>query len=119
MSASSSQTGGNLPDKSKMTSEELLDYLTGLSNEEKIQELASLFFTIGEIALFIDMDEESLRSKIKYEKQSKESIAYRKGVMSTNIKLRFDTRRFAIAGNPQAEEEMKQYYTRQKLAENA
>ncbi|MBP9994071.1 MAG: hypothetical protein KBT67_03895 [bacterium] len=102
-----------------MTSEQFLESLTGLSEQEKISELSSLFFTISEIALFLDFNEEEFRRQVLFEKDSWMSKAYYKGIMRTTIKMRFDTRRFALAGSPQAEEEMRQFLTRQKLEEDA
>lgn len=104
---------------SKMKSEDFLKNLLELSDEGKIFMLASLFYKISEIALFLDKDEEEFRNKVLYETDSVESKAYRKGVMVTSIKLRFDTARFAFGGNPQADEEMRQYFTRLKLDEDA
>ncbi len=102
-----------------MTSEEFLQNLTALSDEEKVSELSSLFFTISEIAVFLDINEEDFRQKVLFEKDSWQSKAYYKGIMRTTIRMRYDTRRFALAGSPQAEEEMKQFLTRQKLEEDA
>lgn len=102
-----------------MTSEEFLQNLIALSDEEKVSELSSLFFTISEIAVFLDINEEDFRQKVLFEKDSWQSKAYYKGIMRTTIRMRYDTRRFALAGSPQAEEEMKQFLTRQKLEEDA
>ncbi len=93
--------------------------LSELSNEVKIRKLASLFFTISEIAVFCDLDPDELRREIVDNPGSYTAKAYRKGVMDSQIRLRYDTSQFAFAGNPQAEEEMKTFLTRQKLDENA
>lgn len=102
-----------------MTSEDFLKQLSESSERCQIATLASLYFTISDIALYCDRDADELRRKINYEPDSMESKAYRQGVLITSIKLRFDTCRFALAGNPQAEEEMKAFLSRQKLDENA
>lgn len=102
-----------------MTSDVFLQKLTESSEEVQIMTLASMFFKIEDIALFIDRDEEEFRQLVLYKKSSPESKAYRRGVMQMTVKLRYETARFAIAGNPQAEDEMRQYYTRQKIDENA
>jgi len=105
--------------KSNQTSEEFLQELSELSDEVKVRKLASLFFSITDIAVYLDRDPEQLRQEIKYDPDSWFAKAYKKGVMDTTIQLRYDTHRFALAGNPQAEEEMKSHYARLKLDENA
>lgn len=106
-------------DKSETTSEKFLKNLSELTVEKKVEELAALFFTITEIALYIDMDAEQLRNIIVYEKESEISKAYNKGKLQTRILLRFDSRDFALKGSPQALQEMKEYLADQQIDEDA
>lgn len=106
-------------DKSETTSEKFLKSLSELTVEKKVEELAALFFTITEIALYIDMDAEQLRNIIVYEKESEISKAYNKGKLQTRILLRFDSRDFALKGSPQALQEMKEYLADQQIDEDA
>lgn len=93
--------------------------LTELSLECQVEEMAALLFTITEIALFIGMDEEELRSEITCDSSSPLSKAYRRGQQRTKIKLRFDSLNYALHGSPQALNEMKEYLADQYIDENA
>lgn len=103
--------------KSKQTSEQFLQTLLELNIEAKVEEMAALFFSINEIALFIDRDEEELREEIVFNTISPLSIAYRRGKLRTKIKLRHDTLNFALMGSPIAVDDMKKYLTEQTINE--
>lgn len=98
-------------------SELYLENLAGLSEEDQVRELASLFFTPREIADFIGIDADKFISDLQFEPDNNMVKAYRKGVAETKIKLRFDTKRFALAGSPDAANSMKDYLSKQQLSE--
>lgn len=77
-----------------------------------IEELSSLFSTIDEIALMIEVNKEELRREIR-NKYSEGSKRYFKGKLETQIKLRKQTKLFAEKGSPQAEQTMKLLYEQQ------
>lgn len=78
----------------------------------QVEELSSLFSSIDEIALMIDVSSEELRREIR-NKHSDVSKKYFKGKLETQIKLRKQTKLFAEKGSPQAEQTMKQLYEQQ------
>lgn len=86
---------------------------------EVVEELASRFFSISKIALFIGMNPEELRAIVMYDEGNTLARAYWKGKMKTEIVLRFDTLNFATHGSPQAVAEMKDYLAEQQIDENA
>ena len=100
-------------------SEQFFNQLSELTVEKQVEELSSLFFTISEIALFIGEDAETLRSVIMFNKDSEISKAYNRGKLRTRILLRFDSRKFALSGSPQAVQEMREYLSDQNIDENA
>lgn len=102
-----------------MTSEEFFENLAGLDKDEKVFELASLFMEIKDIAYFIGMDPEELASLVKLHPENELSIAYHRGQLATKIKLRFDARRYAISGSPEANKEMLTHLSEQITSENA
>jgi hypothetical protein len=102
-----------------MTSEEFFRELSGLSVADKVKELAGLYFSIEDIAVIIEMEPDELRRIIRYDQQSPLTRAYRAGSLETQIKLRYDTRLFAMKGSPQAETDMHTFLMHQKEAENA
>ncbi|MCR5037886.1 MAG: hypothetical protein K6A94_00915 [Bacteroidales bacterium] len=87
--------------------------------ENKVEELAALYFSIPDIALFIGVGTEELRNIIAFEEANPIHIAYKRGKLRTSIRLRFDTARFAMAGNPQASQDMKEYLAQQIMEEDA
>ena len=113
------QTDQQNLNKSPETSEEFLQALIESPVEKRVEELAALFFTIAEIALFIGMDEEDLRTEITYDTDSPISQAYYRGKLRTKIQLRFDSRNYALHGSPQAIQEMREYLSDQNIDENA
>ncbi|MDR1554220.1 MAG: hypothetical protein LBS69_12300 [Prevotellaceae bacterium] len=88
------------------------------SNIELIEEYASLFFTIDEIAMLLNADAQELRREIKAHKTDA-AKAYYRGKLRTQIELRKQTLEFAKKGSPQAETAMIDYLKRQNLSENA
>lgn len=78
-----------------------------------------MFFSIAEIALFVCMDEENLRTEITCDTDSAISQAYYRGKLRTKIRLRFDSLNFALHGSPQAVQEMREYLSDQNIDENA
>lgn len=104
--------------ESKPTSEQLYEKLIQSSDTEKVETLASLFFTTKQIAAFIGMPHDQFLKTLNYEPDDPLTVAYHQGKMKTEILLRFDTKLFAIAGNPQALEDMKNYLIKQNISEH-
>ena len=100
-------------------SEQFFDSLSGLDKDQKVFELAALFMKVQDIAFFIGMNPEELASIIKLHPENPLSIAYHRGQMKTVIMLRFDARRFAVSGSPDANKEMLMHLSEQKHSENA
>ena len=119
MNATMEQTDQEKSNKLPETSEQFLKRLTESPVEDRVEELAALFFTIAEIALFIGMDEEDLRTEITCDTDSSISQAYYRGKLRTKIMLRFDSRNYALHGSPQAVQEMREYLSDQNIDENA
>lgn len=103
--------------QSKTTSDLFLEDLIKSSKEEQVYKLASLFFTPEDIAFFVGLNPEEFKRRIKFSPEDSLVIAYRKGVMETEIKLRFDTHRYALSGSPEAINNMKDYLSKQKISE--
>ena len=104
--------------KSPPTSRESYDRLTESSDEEKVETLAALFFTTAQIAAFVGMTKETLTRTLQDEPESPITKAYRRGKMRTEILLRMDTARFALAGSPEAMRDMKEHLIRQNISED-
>lgn len=85
-----------------------------LTNEQlkEIEELSSLFCSIDEIALLISVREGDLRREIR-NKNSDAARYYFRGKLTTQVRLRRQTKLFAEKGSPQAEQTMKQLYEKQ------
>ena len=81
--------------------------------------MASLFMKVDEIAFFIGKDPDELSRIIRLHPENPLSIAYHRGQMRTVIMLRFDARRYAVAGSPDANKEMLQHLSEQKVSEHA
>lgn len=103
--------------QSKTTSDLFLEDLIKSSKEDQVYKLASLFFTPEDIAFFVGLNSEEFKRRIKFSPEDGLVIAYRKGVMETEIKLRFDTHRYALSGSPEAINSMKDYLSKQKISE--
>lgn len=99
-------------------SEKFYDDLTKLDKDQKIFELAALFFEIKDIAYFIGMDPEELASLVKLHPEHEYSIAYHRGQLKTKIILRFDARRYAVSGSPDANKEMLAHLIEQQTGED-
>ena len=113
------QTDQQNSNKSPETSEQFLKRLTESSLETQVEELAALFFSIREIALFTGLDEDKLRSSITGIAATPLSKAYYRGQQRTAIRLRFDELNYALHGSPQAAQEMKEHLFDQIIKENA
>lgn len=72
---------------------------------DKITDLASIFMTISDIALIMDVDEQELRSDIA--SQSCARIAYRRGKAMSKEELLRQEMKLAKTGAPQALENTK------------
>lgn len=105
-------------DKSKQTSEALYNQLIESSDAEKVEKMASLFFTAKQIAAFIGMKHSEFLRIINCDSENPIAKAYHQGKMKTEIMLRFDSLKFAMSGSPQALEEMKGLLIKQNLSEN-
>jgi hypothetical protein len=95
-----------------------LEILQELSEPELVEELASLFLTVQEIEDILSFDRDYLRLEIQ-NPNSDFGRAYRRGVARTKIQLRFDTRKFAVLGSPQAMKDMLDNLSDQIMSENA
>lgn len=102
----------------KQTSEQLYETLIKSSKAEKVETLASLFFTTKQIAAFVGIPHEDFVRTLNHNPDDPLAIAYHHGKMKTEILLRFDTKKFAIAGSPQALEDMKAFLLKQNISEH-
>ena len=89
---------------------------TEVSILDQVEEYASLFFTIDEIALLIDRDPVDLRREIRYGK-SELARRYQKGKLSTMLEMRRVMVQFAKKGSPQAEMILKEYHQKMEGSE--
>lgn len=81
-----------------------------------IEEYASLYLTISEISILLDLNEEELRREVRGGKTDR-AKAYLKGKLQTELELRKSTKQFAEKGSPQAESLMNEYAIKQRLNE--
>lgn len=100
-------------------SEKFFDKLSGLDKDQKVFELSALFMTVQDIAYFIGMNPDELATLIKLHPENELSIAYHRGQQKTKIQLRYDIRRYAESGSPDAIKEMLLYLAEQTNSENA
>lgn len=89
-----------------------------MSDAEKVETLASLFFTTQQIAAFIGKPIEDFKRILKYKPDDPLTIGYNRGKMQTEVMLRFDTKCFALAGSPEALKDMKEYLLKQNISEH-
>lgn len=82
----------------------------------KIEDLASLFLTVKEIAFECKIDESELRREIRGGKSIR-AIAYFRGKLKTKIAMRRQILNFAESGSPQSEILMNEYESEQKTNE--
>lgn len=80
---------------------------------EKIEEYASLFFTVDEISLMLDLSPTDFRREVRYGK-SDLAKAYHRGKLKTMVEIRRLTVEFAKKGSPQAEAFVKDYIEKQE-----
>lgn len=113
MRQTENQNSNNLP----QTSEEFLEKLSASSDADIVRELAALFFEIPDIAFFLGMETEKLATIINLHPDDALSIAYREGQLRTKIMLRFDSRRYALTGSPEATKVMFQHLAEQIKSE--
>lgn len=79
---------------------------------EKLEDLASLFLTIDEIAVLLDTDAEMLRRQIRHGKNDI-ALAYQRGKLKTIVEIRRQTITFAKKGSPSAENLLNGYMIKQ------
>lgn len=82
-----------------------------------VQELAGLFFTIEEISLLSMIHLEELRREISFGNSALHN-AYWIGKLTATKALREKTALFALAGSPQAEQQMLEHLQRMNESEN-
>ena len=80
---------------------------------EKVEEYASLFFTVDEISLIVDLSPSDFRREVRYGK-SDLAKAYHRGKLKTMIEIRRLKVEFAKKGSPQAEAFVKDYIEKQE-----
>ena len=82
----------------------------------KIQEYASFFLTVNEIAFLIDVNANELKEQINI-KNNPVYIAYNKGKLITKVALRKNIIKMALHGSPQAELLTEEFIKKQRLTE--
>lgn len=92
--------------------------MNNFSDEQinQIQEYASLFLTIDEIAILLDVDICEFK-KVVLSKKHPVYKAYNKGKLLTKIELRKNVIKMAKHGSPQAELLTEDYIKKQRLKE--
>nr|WP_321357190.1 hypothetical protein [uncultured Draconibacterium sp.] len=75
---------------------------------KQVKEYSSLFFTIDEIAILLDLDVVEFRRQVR-SKKSALAKAYLKGKLESMVDIRKLTVEFAKKGSPQAEGFVKEY----------
>lgn len=98
--------------------DEFLAQLKALPADRKVEMLASLFFTVSDIAAFIGMPADELRLEVTC-MDTELARAYRRGTLDAQVKLRYQDMIFAGAGSPAALEAMMGHLSEQKQDENA
>lgn len=83
---------------------------------DQVKELTSLYMTIDEIAMALDLDPVRFRREVRHKKTDL-AKAYLKGKLETTIAVRRQIVEFAKKGSPQAEAFVKEYQERQEGAE--
>ena len=81
-----------------------------------LEDYASLFLSIEEIALLLDLDSESLRREIRFKKTDL-AKAYWRGKLRTVVAMRRQTLTYATKGSPTAETLMQNYQLKQSQHE--
>ena len=80
---------------------------------DKIEEYASLFFTVDEISLMLELSPEDFRREVR-NARSETGKAYHRGKLKTMVEIRRLTVEFAKKGSPQAEAFVKDYIEKQE-----
>ena len=80
---------------------------------DKVEEFASLFFTIDEISLMLELSPSDFRREVRHGK-SDLAKAYHRGKLKTMVDIRRLTVEFAKKGSPQAEAFVKDYIEKQE-----
>ena len=80
---------------------------------EKVEEFASLFFTVDEISIMLELSSSDFRREVRYGK-SDLAKAYHQGKLKTMVDIRRLTVEFAKKGSPQAEAFVKDYIEKQE-----
>lgn len=102
----------------KETAEEFYQRLLSLPVAQQVEEMAALYFSVDDICTLTSLKPTEIINDINYNEPTEIQKAYRRGVLRTKILLRFDTKRFAIAGSPAAVDEMKEYLSDQIKSEH-
>lgn len=100
------------------TAEQFYQRLLSLPVEAQVEEMAALYFTVQDICTLTNLNSSQIVSEDYNTQPTEVQKAYRRGVLRTKILLRFDTKRFAIAGSPAAVDEMKEYLSDQIKSEH-
>ena len=82
----------------------------------QVKDYASLFFTIDEIAILLDLDVVEFRRQVRG-KKSELAKAYLKGKLESMADIRKLTVEFAKKGSPQAESFVKEYLDKMNSSE--
>ena len=80
---------------------------------EKVEEFASLFFTVDEISIMLELSPSDFRREVRSGK-SDLAKAYHRGKLKTMVDIRRLTVEFAKKGSPQAEAFIKDYIEKQE-----
>ena len=80
---------------------------------DKIEEYASLFFTVDEIALILEVDAIKFRRDVRHGNNDI-GKAYYRGKLKTMVEIRRLTVEFAKKGSPQAEAFVRDYIEKQE-----
>lgn len=84
---------------------------------DSVKELAGLFFTLEEISLMANIDIEELRREVCFGYGELHN-SYWIGKLEAEKVLRAKTAIFAVAGSPQAEQQMLEHLQRMNESEN-
>lgn len=90
-----------------------------MENDEllkQVEEYSALFFTIDEICILCDLDQDQFRRQVRIRK-SDLAKAYLKGKLNSMLEIRRLTVEFAKKGSPQAETLIKEYVEKMELNE--
>lgn len=103
---------------SRETAEQFYQRLLKMPVVEQVEEMAALYFSVDDICTLTNLKATDIINDINSDDATEIQKAYRRGVLRTKILLRFDTKRFAVAGSPAAVDEMKEYLSDQIKSEH-